>query len=57
MHGFVLGSCLLAGASDTGTINVTIKFQQLFVVDENSYCCSSCRTWAWSGSTCEAIAP
>jgi hypothetical protein len=53
----VLVPGLVAGASDSGTINVTIKFQQLFAVDENSCCCSSCRTWAWSGSTCEAIAP
>jgi hypothetical protein len=26
----------MAGASDSGTINVTIKFQQLFAVDETA---------------------
>ena len=53
MHGYVWVLVCWLGRAIEDTINVTIKFQQLFAVDENSCCCSSCRTWAWSGSTCE----
>jgi hypothetical protein len=57
VHGFFLGSGLLAGASDRGTINVTIKCQQSFAVDENSCSCSSCRTLGLERINLVAVAP
>ena len=44
MHGYFCGFGLRLGRAIEDTINVTIKFQQSFAVDENSCCCSSCRT-------------
>jgi hypothetical protein len=57
MHGFVLGSGLLPGASDSGTINVTLSFSSCLLLTKTAVVAVAVALGLGADQPVRAIAP